>query len=398
MSVTLAGHSREPGFDTGAVRIYEDGKALGPANAVHADIRALGGGRYSMWGDTLYMSASDNSDPNVNGKKYEAKFGDLTVPVNFWRRLRRDIFPKTIAHGSEQPKVLAATARRFDSPLFDDYSEILAAPPSPQAPVNLRNRSDAEIQGAVDYALRVGGVARQILKDAEISAEGTVLEIGPGWDFGAAMLLGEDARRLIVADRFLAAWQEAFHLAVYRRLRASLARPSRYLDAVIVNNGYEGVMETLAEPSYALTSIGDGEVDVVYSNAVLEHVHPLDAAAHELFRITRGGGWGVHQIDLRYHRSFEMPLEHLLMSHDEFSRILDLRHCEVGCQTRLGEAASIFRAAGFDVVRVDPNMNAPEAYLAEFIGRLRRDAISPYRDWPEDDLRAISGRLYVRKP
>jgi hypothetical protein len=67
-------------FDTGGdtlqapnvstLRIYEDGVALGPAHSQHADIRQFGRGRYSHWGDSLYFSTSDNSDPIVNKRVY----------------------------------------------------------------------------------------------------------------------------------------------------------------------------------------------------------------------------------------------------------------------------------------------------------------------------------------
>lgn len=51
--------------------LTEDGKSLGPAHAGHADIRTLGKGRYSHWtSGGLYFSASDNSDPRTNGRKY----------------------------------------------------------------------------------------------------------------------------------------------------------------------------------------------------------------------------------------------------------------------------------------------------------------------------------------
>ncbi|MCB9897474.1 MAG: sulfatase [Planctomycetes bacterium] len=59
------------------VELFEDGHALGPAHAPHADVRALGGGRYSHWQGTLYFSSSDGSDPNVNGRRYEARVEPL---------------------------------------------------------------------------------------------------------------------------------------------------------------------------------------------------------------------------------------------------------------------------------------------------------------------------------
>ena len=52
------------------LRLFENGKELGPAHAAHVDIRAKGGGRFSHWNTTLYFSASDNSDPRTNGRNY----------------------------------------------------------------------------------------------------------------------------------------------------------------------------------------------------------------------------------------------------------------------------------------------------------------------------------------
>ena len=54
------------------IRLLEDGKELAPGKTLHADIRDKGRGRYSHWGrQSLYMSASDNSDPRSNGRTYE---------------------------------------------------------------------------------------------------------------------------------------------------------------------------------------------------------------------------------------------------------------------------------------------------------------------------------------
>jgi hypothetical protein len=55
------------------VLIYENGRQLGPAHSKHADIANLGMGRYSHWrGQGYVISASDNSDPNTNGRFYWA--------------------------------------------------------------------------------------------------------------------------------------------------------------------------------------------------------------------------------------------------------------------------------------------------------------------------------------
>ncbi|WP_183564205.1 pectate lyase family protein [Mucilaginibacter sp. SP1R1] len=55
--------------------LYENGVQLKPAHSYHDDIRNLGKGRYSHWGTTLYFSASDNTNPATNGRKYTYTLG-----------------------------------------------------------------------------------------------------------------------------------------------------------------------------------------------------------------------------------------------------------------------------------------------------------------------------------
>jgi hypothetical protein len=52
------------------LQLREDDRVLGPADALHDDIRAHGGGRFSHWAGHVYFSASDNSDPRTNGRVY----------------------------------------------------------------------------------------------------------------------------------------------------------------------------------------------------------------------------------------------------------------------------------------------------------------------------------------
>jgi hypothetical protein len=50
--------------------LYEDGQLLGPGNAMHTEIGTRGQGRFSFWKGDLVFSASDNSDPRMNGRQY----------------------------------------------------------------------------------------------------------------------------------------------------------------------------------------------------------------------------------------------------------------------------------------------------------------------------------------
>jgi len=59
------------------LRLYENGKELGPAHSSHKSIRNYGRGRFSHWGNTLYFSSSDRTDPRKNGRVYTYTVGDV---------------------------------------------------------------------------------------------------------------------------------------------------------------------------------------------------------------------------------------------------------------------------------------------------------------------------------
>jgi hypothetical protein len=51
--------------------LTEDNRRLGPGQSLHDDVRYIGEGRFSVWGGALYFSASDNTDPRHNGRRYQ---------------------------------------------------------------------------------------------------------------------------------------------------------------------------------------------------------------------------------------------------------------------------------------------------------------------------------------
>jgi hypothetical protein len=59
--------------DRSPVVIYENSERLGPAHNAYEVIRDFGTGRFSFWrGSGFVFTASDNSDPNTNGRRYWA--------------------------------------------------------------------------------------------------------------------------------------------------------------------------------------------------------------------------------------------------------------------------------------------------------------------------------------
>ena len=56
------------------LRLFEEGKELGPAHTVEDTIRAGGHGAYSHWGNRIVFSSSDGTDPSTNGRTYRVEF------------------------------------------------------------------------------------------------------------------------------------------------------------------------------------------------------------------------------------------------------------------------------------------------------------------------------------
>src|SRR5262249_22514691 len=110
----------------------------------------------------------------------------------------------------------------------------------------------------------------------------------------------------------------------------------------------------------------------------------------------RTGGWSLHQVDFRFHSSFDRPLEHLLLSRAEFDCFAAVERHELGTQLRPFELAELFRQQGLEAEFLPCDL-APDEYLQAFLPRLRACAESPYRDTPAEQLRAIGGLFRVHK-
>jgi O-methyltransferase len=68
LDACLGDHEHDP--YRSAATLFEDGVALGPAHVAHDVIRRQGGGRFSHWNRQLYFSASDNTAPGRNRRRY----------------------------------------------------------------------------------------------------------------------------------------------------------------------------------------------------------------------------------------------------------------------------------------------------------------------------------------
>ncbi len=261
--------------------------------------------------------------------------------------------------------------------------------------------SETALTADVEYANKIVRDYLEIFEKLGVSPVGKdILELGPGKNFGSTLIFGCLGARVAVSDLYLSAWDSEYHPAFYRRLLEALPNNFPKADPAplrrIVEQGayHQNVLRTFNRKAENLSGIGSKSYDAVISNAVLEHVEDPKAAAREMMRVTRPGGFGIHQVDFRDHRDFSKPLEYLLVSRTEFSRLFAYAQGSCGNRWRQSDFINVFNEAGFAIDLCEPNVFATDEYLADLMPRLG----SATQMFSRLDLHVLSGRFVVRRP
>ncbi len=231
-----------------------------------------------------------------------------------------------------------------------------------------------------------------------------IAELGPGVVFGSAAYLRSAGADVTVIDRWLTNWSNGYHDIVYKALIRRIESDFPENDCgplrrLISDGKYlPSTLNALQEPVERLESVADASFDAVVSNAVLEHIADPVSAFSELFRITRSGGVGIHQVDYRDHRNFSAPLEHLLLPAREFNELNRSFNMEYGSQRRHSDYLSLFVQAGFTVEAYHQNATAAEDYVDDFVARAKVSSKPLPAHVPRSELTNLGGLFLLRRP
>lgn len=215
----------------------------------------------------------------------------------------------------------------------------------------------------VQYARQV--VGRLVFRGGISGAR--VLEVGPGMDLGAVLILMGLGAEVAVVDPFPCPWDPYLHPEVYAATVRLATRLLPQLDPGPLRAAIRGRRHDvpgLIRLDCALESAaarGLAPFDHLSSNAVLEHLEEPERAFAAMHLLTRPGGTGWHQVDFRDHRDFDNPLAFLAHSEERFREEARAACYSFGNRWRLGETVACLQRIGFRV-RVSPNAwSAPEA-------------------------------------
>jgi hypothetical protein len=277
-------------------------------------------------------------------------------------------------------------------------------------PFNLQKQDSSieAIERAVDHAIAVvnnyaiwlaafggcesPGVVRTL-------AGRTVLDVGPGPTLGAAVLMACAGARVSVADLDLVSWDPAFHPAFFASLLKRLeGRGERYLSPlrrIVATGGFHpSVMTMLPSSAEGLNQTALAH-DLIFSNSTFEHVEDVPAAIRSLWSVTPPGGLGFHHVDFRDHRDFADPLRFLTLDQREFDRLKAGPMGNFGTRLRLADFVRLFRASGYEVVAVRPDLQRASA---DYVARVRPSLAPEFRGLPDNELDVLGALICVVRP
>ena len=282
-------------------------------------------------------------------------------------------------------------------------------------------RSAAFIAGCFDYVKRFTGMMGFDLRDKRC------LEVGCGENVALALrLISEGAAHVTCVDRFFAERDRTHEAAIYMEMRRHLdkERRSRFDEAISLGPDGHNICPERVTCHYGVDIaksqeiFSPGSFDLIYSNAVLEHVRDPEKALIAMDKLLALGGIIVHSIDCKDHGMLSSlgfhPLTfltipdsiyHLMSSHSalpnrRFARFYRDQMARLGYEWKIYVTQVIDggKASGRTSFRVSEQLancrvdeNTGVVTLCEYKEDLEKDV--DYGDFHLDLVRSIRPRL-----
>lgn len=131
-----------------------------------------------------------------------------------------------------------------------------------------------------------------------------VLELGPGADLGSALFLldaGAEQYITVDANRLIDQTPHRFYDELLKSLpHADSIKPE--LEKTLAGN--DDCIQYVVDPTFDLTKLATGSVDVTVSQAAFEHFSDVEKTIKQLSTVVKSGGVLVAEIDLMTHTGF----------------------------------------------------------------------------------------------
>lgn len=226
-----------------------------------------------------------------------------------------------------------------------------------------------------------------LLKIAPSDVKGkAILELGPGGSIGFGLIaLKEGAKEYCVIENGNHTKINAQEFSTYKKILNN----DRNLISKFFTRDYRFKSEKIRfieNDQISPYAIADSSIDIIYSCAVLEHVHDLNLCFSEMTRTLKSGGIMNHQVDLRDHIFSQKSLWFLTIS-DRVFKILFSKTGEYVNRKRFSYYLQLIKKYNLQIVAIQKNIL--------FDGKLNQNLLKRYT---EDDLRTLSINITLKKP
>ncbi len=262
---------------------------------------------------------------------------------------------------------------------------------------------DSDERAVLDYAesvfekyVRVAGGA----KKKEFLAGKTVLELGPGDTCATALFfLAHGADKVICCDRFPLMQDRAKNTRIAKMILGRLAEAEQQTLRERIAFDIRGNLCWDTEKLQYLCdrhgriALPAACVDLVVSNAVLEHVDRLDGLFENVTRVMKPGAVMVHAADLGSHQMhISNPLD--FMSIPQVLWVLMTSHRGAPNRLRKSDYERLLRDNSFEAVKIEVTDRFDQKDVDAFVTRYRAGE----RAFSHEDLSCESILFYARKP
>jgi len=262
-------------------------------------------------------------------------------------------------------------------------------------------RAQMSVEEAVSYTQSIFQKIDPLIRNNGGWKDKKILEIGPGDSLGTGLwCLGAGAESYTAIDRFAVDLNQEFEADVLTSIKSKLGSNGKNLcsDALQIGSGdspYSGRIQYRNDlPIESAPNIlGRSGFDIIFSNAVLEHVENLEATLSAMNDLLADGGLMFHDVDLRSHQTFEnhplqfleypRPLWHLMSSNNGEPN-----------RARMPRYLNILEALSFENIET----TITQIFEIDMVKSRHRSLASEFRNLPVNDLLPAVFCFTCRKP
>ena len=210
-----------------------------------------------------------------------------------------------------------------------------------------------------------------------------ILELGPGGSIGFGLLaLQAGAKKYTAIDDGQHVFIKKSQLKSYQALLGSDRTLFKryFIETTEGSTNYNpAYIEFVSIDQLSRYPLPDASIDIIYSCAVLEHVHNIDLCFAEMSRVLKTRGLMYHEVDLRDHIFSQKSLCFLTLSDHWFKALFQNTGGYVN-RKRISHYRSLAKKCGLSLVILEGKNESPAPTVPQRI----------MNQYSEEDIRTLS--------